>query len=404
MTQRLAANNSNEFLFDQYERTDLSGGRIAESAFEFFNRSAWRCAEVARTTLESWFANIPNEKRADLRARFRDDDRRHPTALLELVTHEILRSVAEGIQVEPDLGGGHPDFSASYLGTKFITECTVAQESDVRFGALRREQIVLDAINSIDAGDFRLMVEPISIGENQPSLSGLRNLLLTWLASLAPEGGTGFDCSGLSHGHKIWEWQGWKLRFEAILVNSLVGGGAIGGTISEAQCIVDDSIISRALKKKSERYRKPQAAYLIVMAQKASLGEPAVILDSLFGRERWIVGGVGVTVQPRQFDGFWGRPSQPRNRHVSAVLYKRRLTNAWDICRMTLASNDFTPLLPVPEWYLVHNPFADNPLPQGIFPFAVEYAWQFGKLVTFAPRNSLNDVLGLPDPWPGEDH
>ena len=309
MAQEIAVNDSKEFLFDRYERTDRSGGRISESTFEFFNRSAWRCAEVTRTTLESWFARVPNEKKSDLRRRFRGDNRRHPTALLELVTHEILRSVAEGVQVEPDLGGGRPDFSASYQREKFITECTIAQESDVRFGALRREQVVLDVINSIDAGPFRLVVQPISIGETQPSASGLRSFLLTWLASLAPAGTTGFDSSGISHGHKTWEWQGWKLRFEAILVDSSVDGGAIGIQIGRAKRVTGDAMISRSLAKKAERYRNPQMPYLVVVAQRQGLGEPTVVLDALFGPERWLWEGSAVSIQPRQFDGFFGVPA-----------------------------------------------------------------------------------------------
>ena len=404
MALELTGNDSKEFLFDRYERTDRSGGRIAEPTFEFFNRSAWRCAEVARATLESWFTNVPNEKKADLRARFRDDDRRHPTALLELVTHEILRSVAEGVQIEPDLRGGHPDFSASYRGTKFITECTIAQESDVRFGSLRREQVVLDAINSIDAGAFRLMVQPISIGDTQASASGLQNFLRPWLASLAPAGRTGSDRSGLSHGHTTWEWKGWKLRFEAILANSSVDGGAIGIQIGRAQRVTDDSIINRSLAKKAERYRNPHMPYLVVVAQRKGLGEPTAILGALFGPERWILESSGFSVQPRQFDGFFGAPSHPRNRHVSAVLYKRNLRDAWSICGQRLASDGDSPWHPVPEWYLVHNPASDLPLAEGMFPFATEFVWRRRALERIYPTRTLNDLLRLPDPWPGEEH
>lgn len=358
MAKEQTGKEPKEFLFDRYERTDRSGGRKAECAFEFLNRSAWRCAEIARYTLESWFTNVPDDKKADIRGRFMGDDGRHPSALLELVTHEILRSVARDVQVEPDLGGGHPDFSASHRGTKFLTECTIAQESDVEFGALRREQVVLEAVNSINAGAFRLMLQPLSIGGTQPSTSRLCNFLQRWLASLNQEVETSSERIGHSFGQNTWEWQGWKLRLDAILVNSPVNNRAIGVTISGAQPVVDDSIISRALKRKSERYSKPQAPYLVVVARRESLGEPAVILDVLFGPERWQFDfdRAEISVQPRQFDGFWGAPSRPRHRHVSAVLYKRNLKNVWDVCRQNLASNDFSPLRPVPEWYLVHNP------------------------------------------------
>ncbi len=402
MAQEIAVNDSKEFLFDRYERTNRSGGRIAESTFEFFNRSAWRCAEVTRTTLESWFARVPNEKKSDLRGRFRGDNRRHPTALLELVTHEILRSVAEDVQVEPELGGGHPDFSAACRSTRFITECTIAQESDVKFGALQRERVILDAINSLDAGHYTLMLRPLSIGDTQPSGPSVRKFLENWLISLG--GHCSSDQSGISLESKVWEWEGWRLHFEAIPIDSPVNGPAIGIKMDPWRRVKDVDIISRSLKKKAERYRNPKAPYLVALAQREALGEPTAILDALFGPERWSLGSMGFSVEPRQFDGFWGSPSQPRNRHVSAVLYKRSMKDAWSICGQRLASDDESPLHPVPEWYMIHNPFTEMPLPLRMLPFAVEYIWHHGKLEIISPANTLNEVLGLPNPWPGEEH
>lgn len=392
-------------LFDCYERTDRSGGRSTESAFEFFNRSAWRSAEIARNTLESWFSNIPQTKKADLRGRFRGDDRRHSTALLELATHEILRAVAEDVQVEPDICGGRPDFSAVYRDTRLIVECTVAQESDSKFGALQRERAVLDAINSIRPGPFRLKLEPRSVGESQPSLSKLQRFLETWLASLSPQSHSTSSQVGFPFEPTVWQWQDWVLHFEAIPLGSAVEGGTLGVTVSQAQHIVDDLIIARALKKKAEKYIHPQAPYLIVVAQRESLAEETVILDTLLGPENWLISRYDASIGPRQFDGFFGSRLRPRRRHVSAVLYKRSMRDAWSICgqRTTYDPYDSTPR-PVPEWHIVHNPFATVRLPQGMFPFATEHVWLSGNLTPINPMRTLNDVLGLPDPWPGEEH
>ncbi len=404
MNQEVTCNDSNVFLFDRYKRTDRSVGLQTESAFEFFNRSAWQCAEAARATLELWFANVPNEKKADLRGRFRGNDRRHPSALLELVTHEILRSVASDVQVEPHFHGGQPDFSAFYKDTKFVTECTVVQESDVKFGALQREKVVLDVIDSIDAGSFRLMVHPLSTGNAQPSGSALRGFLQNWLVSVNSLGQPISDRWERPLESTVWEWQDWKLRFDAIPMNSQVDGGAIGGRVSEPQSVVGDSAISRALKKKAEKYGNPGIPYLVVVAEKASLAEPTVIRDVLFGPKRWLPSDVELSVQPRQFYGFFGAPSQPRNQHVSAVLYKRSLRNAWDICGQMIGGHGDYQWQPIPEWYLLHNPFTNLPLPEGILPFATEFVWRSGKMELQKPTRTLNDVLGLPDPWPGEEH
>jgi hypothetical protein len=327
-------------LFDCYNRTNRSGGRRAETAFEFFNRSAWRSAEIARDTFESWFANLPHGKRADLRARFRGDDRSHSASLLELATHEILRATAENVRVEPDLGGGRPDFSAVYRGTEFIVECRVAQESDAEFGALQRENAVTDAINSIQAGPFRLMLEPISVGGGTPPLSRLRNHLEGWLTSLPRVGESAPRRNGLIGESTVWQWQDWLLRFEAIPIHSPTNGDAIGVTTKPVQAVTDNVIIGRALKKKAERYRPPQVPYLIVVARRESLAGAEIILDALLGPMSMVFGPNG-SIQTRTFDGLWGSPSNPRSRHVSAVLYKHRMRDAWSICSQTSATDYF---------------------------------------------------------------
>ena len=403
MAEIIEGNDPKHFLFDCYRRTDRSRGHRAETQFGFFNRSAWRCAEIGRETLETWFANLPIKKKADLRSRFRADDGQHSGALLELVTHEILRAVAKGVQVEPDLNGRSPDFSAIYGDTRFIVECTVAQESDEKFGSLKRENVVWDAINSFDASPFKLMVRPISVGAKQPPASMIRRFLEGWLASLTDDSGSESGRSGLHSMTKAWKWQGWELQFEAIPINPPANGGAIGVTIGRPQ-VVNDSRISRALNRKAERYSHPRVPYIIVVAETNRLPKESVILDALFGRERWLLNDFGFSFLTRAFNGFYGSSSKPRNQHVSAVLYKRSMENVWSICGYGTRYSENGVSFPVPDWHLVHNPAAKLPLLKGMFTFAAEYIWQSEKLTRIEPARTLNDVLGLPNPWPGEEH
>ena len=390
-------------LFDCYERADRLGGRSSEPAFDFFNRSAWRCAEIARASLESWFANIPQEKKADLRGRFRADDRRHASALLELATHEILRAVAQDVQVGPPFNGGHPDFSAVYRETSLIVECTVAQESDGEFGALQREKAVLDTVNSIQAGPFGLKLEPHSVGESPPPLGQLRRFLESWLKSLDQRKQLTSAESGVPFESRVWKWQDWELRFEVIPFDSPVEGDPLGIIQWPARTIVDNAPIARALDKKAEKYKHPQAPYLIVAAERETLEGPEVIFDALLGREKAIVGPVDV-ITTRAFDGLWGAPSHPKRRHVSAVLYRHKMRDAWSICSQIHATDYEGSWRWLPGWQLVHNPAADIPLPQGMFPFATELVWRSGLCSPIAATRTLNEVLGLPDPWPGEEH
>ena len=380
-------------LFDCYERTDRSGGRSTESAFEFFNRSAWRCAEITRAILESWFANIPQERKADLRGRFRADDRRHASALLELTTHEILRAVAKDVLVGPSFYGGHPDFSAIYRDTSLIVECTVAQESDVEFGTLQREKVVLDAVNSIQAGSFVLKLEPRLVGETQPPIGQLRSFLEDWLASLSRQVGSQAVVRGVPLDSREWKWQDWKLRFETIPFGSPAKGGPLGIIQRPLQSIVGKPTIGRALDKKAEKYKRLQTPYLIVAAERETLEGPEVIFDALLGREEEIIGTAGL-IQTRTFDGLWGAPSNPKRRHVSAVLYRHRMRDAWSICSQVYTTDSDGMQSVLPGWQLVHNPAADIPLPRGMFPFATEHVWHSGQSVAVDPTRTLNEVSG----------
>ena len=394
------------FLFDQYDRIDYLGGRQHESAFEFFNRSAWKSAGIARRELERWFARLPLVKRNDLRGKFRGDDRRHASALLELTTHEILRAVGKDIEIEPYLAGSHPDFSAVYGGKPFLAECTVAQERDVKFGVLQKERVVLDAIDSVTSDKFRIWVEPVTVGESQPPLSKLRTFLKEWLVTLVPGTLQVYTREASLLPSTEWRWKDWKLSFRAIpLINSVTTNHGIGIKMDHLRRVVDDSIIGRALKRKAEKYHRTELPYLIVVAQRESLGDSTVVLDALLGRQVWQVNDADTSIQSRRFDGFWGSPSQPRNRHVSAVLHKRTMRNAWSICGQGTAydSDDLVPRA-IPEWHMVHNPAAARPLPEGMFPFAVEYVWRSERLNQIKPTRTLNEILGLSDPWPGEEH
>ena len=392
-------------LFDFGQRTDFSGGRPTETMFQFFDRSAWQSAQCAREVLEAWFGRFPLDKRRDLQPRFRGDDRSHSTTLLELVTHELLGALCENVQVEPWVGGGAPDFSACYEGVKFIVECTVTQQSDREFGALQREKTILEAVNNIDSGPLQLIVEPRAIGDSQPSASRLRRELERWIEPLVDEATSPPELIGILLDSVLeWKWNDWEIHFRVVPVPT-PAEGAIGATVQPVKDIVDDNIITRALEKKAEDYRQPQMPYLVVLAQWDAVAEPSVILDVLFGPERWLWGNSRITTQPRQLDGFWGSKSKPRKRHVSTVLYKRSMKDAWSICGERIACDpDTRQVQSVPEWYVVHNPFADKPLPQGLFSFALEYATEMGRMVKVEPTCTVNEILGLPDPWPGEEH
>ena len=338
-----------------------------------------------------------------MRSRFRADDRSHASVLLELATHEILRAVAKDVQVGPNINGGQPDFSAIYGDTRLIVECTIAHGSDKKFGALQREKVVLDTINSIQAGPFGLKLEPRSVGETQPPIGQLRSFLENWLASLTRIVDFQAVTIGIPLDTRKWKWQDWELRFEAIPFDSPVEGGSLGIIQWPMQTIVGKATIGRALDKKAEKYRHPQVPYLIVASERETIEGPEVIFDALLGRTKVIIGPAG-SIQTRTFDGLWGAPSNPKRCHVSAVLYRHKMRDAWSLCSRIHTTDNNGSMCWLSGWQLVHNPAADMPLPRGMFPFATEHVWDSGQCVSIGATSTLNEVLGLRNPWPGEEH
>ena len=323
-------------IFDDLERTGLNQERYSYSSFESLNRSAGKSAGFLRGTLEDWFTRIPLGKRKDLRQRLRGDDREHSGALLELLTHELLLNCCHDVVVEPNISGGTPDFSAIHGRTGLIVECTVAQESDKVFGALKREREVLDVIDAVDTGSYRLMVEPRRVGSQSPRRALLKRHLEEQLASAIAHAAVANNLAGLvqiMQEHPIiWKWQDWELHFGVIEIEKNSQGGAIGGRYTRLRRVVDDTIIARALDRKAEAYRQLGMPYLVVVAQREGLGNEEDLKNALFGREQWLLDeSTGDVTAHRPFNGFFGSPENPRRTHVSAVLFKRTLRNAWDI-------------------------------------------------------------------------
>ena len=393
-------------LFDNIIRTAQTSGRYSTSSFDFINESPWKSASDARRTLEGWFTRIPADKQKDLRERFRGDDREHSGALLELLSHEILSKFCNQVVVGPKTIEGAPDFSALYGNTPLIAECTVTQESDKEFGALRRERTVLDVIDSVNAGPYTLLVEPKRVGTNQPSGSQLRRYIETQLRGLGTDRGSGTDSPGQMLEHPIiWQWQDWKLRFRVIIKAGNSGTRALGGRQGNAQWVVDDKMMNRALEGKSEAYKQLHMPFLVIVTLREGMGNEESLMDALLGPEQVLLPGVPgqQAILHRTLNGFFGSPKKPRNRHVSAVLYKWRLPDAWSIRNQRMAydpdtNSGFHP----PDWTLVHHPAASYRLPEGMFPFATELVWHSETPTRINPSTTLNTVLGLPDWWPGE--
>ena len=372
--------NENEILaevclFDCLKRTHMGYADHDETHFSFLNRSARGNVTDVRKTLESWYLRLPPEKRKDISGRFREDDRQHHGALLELVIHEILCAVGADVEVEPDFLGKAPDFAAKLNGGTVLVECTVTQESDKEFNATRRKDVVKEIVDSIETRNYFLDWEEPKVGNRSLPARLLRKRLETWIASLDPNEQT------QPHSF-LWCHEGWEFRFQTSRgrPDELVGTGSRAiGTQIRVEAVGDDFQLSKSLEKKAKKYRNVTSPYLIVVGAGTWFSHTGAISHAVFGRN--------VLRDP---ESFLGSPSKPRNCHVSAVLYKplNPHTSVWGLCH------------PEMPWEIVHNPWASTPLQRGMFEFATEWVAESEKLFKIEPTRTLNDVLELPDPWP----
>jgi len=396
-SQVTAVASTQTSLFDVGKRTYKGFQDRDESCYSFLNRSEWESVETVRKTLDNWFFELPEGKRKDIWSRFRSDDRQHQGALLELAAHQLFRSICTAVQVDPSFNNLTPDFAATYEGTKFVVECTVAQETDDEFNATQREARIKQAIDSVDTGRFLLSWELLSAGEKQPPTGVLCGKIKRWVDSLdADEEMLRFE-RGRRTNSMEWRQDGWEIHFEAIPVYSCASKGsdkrAVGVEFGDGGWRQDDARLKKALRKKAEKYRHLELPFLVVLSTANVYAYGKDLFEALLGHTVLVP-----YVQPHkaelnfqqrhEFDGLFGSPTTPRNRHLSAILFKPRI-GVWTLC----GYDD--------PWLLIHHPWAEYPLPPRMFPFATEWIPESGDFVKVGPTVTLSAVLGLADPWPG---
>jgi len=390
-------------LFDDGSRNPEFRRSYTTPSFNDINLSPDQSAAEARKVLDNWFARIPATKKADIRGRFRGDDRQHSGALLELLMHELTWQLCDWVRIDPNVDGTTPDFLAGYRGAEFFVECTVAQGSDRVFGALRRERDVLDIVEQVNAGFYGLFLEPQRIGTSTVPRKNLKGFLEQKLATLDEYAPVHDNPVGTFRSEVIaWEWEDWLLYFRPVVVGNRSGKQTVVGQHKGPYIVEDAGVLQRSLEKKADAYPHLDRPYLVVVTQRDGIGNDDDLLSALLGDKIIALSPIlGTWDTERSFDGLFGPPSNPRNSHVSGVLYKRNLRSAWAIQNQwTQYDSNTRQAYKESDWTLVHHPTAKYPLPLGIFPFATEYIWELGDTKPIPATQTVNDVLGLPNPWP----
>ncbi len=305
--------------------------------------------------------------------------------------------------MEPDLNGLTPDFEATVDGIRVFFECTVVQSSGSNLSADKNEAIIKKSINSIDTGRFRLWIEFRSHGPKSPPTKPLKKCIKSWVDALDPDVEILRIKQGGTLEEQEWQCEGWKIHIKAVPLNTGSTKGkdhrSIGVEFSTGILDTDQRIL-HALDKKSSKYKISNQPYVLVLSHNLKRANIELsdmwensVMDALFGHRQYVIPrDCHLSVTPGReepsFDGFFGSPEKPENRRVSAILFKRELTLT------NPSTGDSEDRLP--PWVLYHHPWAECPLPRGLFPFAADVD------VTKTPHivdsiYTLKELLGLPD-------
>lgn len=356
-----------------------------EPIFRFLDTSAWPSVERVRDFWEDWFAKYDGAKQKGLAARFQSfDDHAHLSAFLELFTFAILSRGGYRPGVEPPAGRFALEFLAKTLDSQdFYVECTATGQRAEEVGADAREAEILDAIEKVPTGRLLFGVKFDKQGKEMPSLRDLRNWLQEWLQSLEDEE----DLESV--GHAEWSDRGWVIAFTALApvdeAQDEGGIGFIGPAVSDS----DEHLrLRRAIDRKASKYGTLGAPLLIV-TNSTQYQTDRDLMTALLGDIQWRIDFAANDVtEARLPNGVLFDTSGARNVGMSCVMHGsfRVLSFADEARSLTL----------------VHHPYAQNPLPRGLFPFCEERHFddQSGEMVVTPPSTTLAGFFDLPSGWP----
>lgn len=188
------ATASLDTLFDDYERTDHSPALFSESSYSYLNRAAGERFSKIRALLEDWFAQYPDEHKAEFRARFTIGDLldrgQFVGAWWELYIFSLYRHLGDLIEVHPDLEGvdTKPDFLVKLGSDSMYVECTASTATDAQFSSNPGVgAAIFDAINQIADGNFFVGLRFKQEGKQQPRRREIVAGIGNWLKQLNPD-------------------------------------------------------------------------------------------------------------------------------------------------------------------------------------------------------------------------
>lgn len=383
-------------VFDNFQRTDCSPMKNAESDYSFYNRSARPEMEKVRNIIEQSLKYYPKSEADELISRIKSGDDVHfRSAVFELFLHEALRRKGFSLSPHPELSNGstsRPDFLVTDPdGECFYLEAVLATENnELDKGGEARKGVVLDTLSKSPHENFMIAIDDEGSPNSPPSGKNLKKKIHQWLDALDPdELIEQIEESGLDSLTALkWNHDGWYLQIRPIPLKierrgkstNLVGIGGIGGGWVDAWSPIRD-----AIKFKGGKYGELDKPLVVAVNLDRFHLDRIDEMQALFGQEQFVF-TVNSDAEPemqRAPNGAWYGKGGPQYTRVSA---------AWifnDLHASSLAARSSTIYL---------NPWGELAVPESLRCFPSASA-KGGKM-EWKEGLSFREIFDLYDGWP----
>ncbi|WP_316751512.1 hypothetical protein [Pedobacter gandavensis] len=343
-------------LFDQKERSLQGSADYNSDPYEYYNDSARTDVGIVRETIESWFKMYPDEEKDEMIARFKvsfDD------TFFELYIYTLFSAMGYKLSVHPEIPDTlkRPDFKAEkgtemfYIEVKHISMLSQTEKSQKR-----RENVLLDGMNKIDASNFLLNLKKITFkDQSQPSNKMIIKFFNEAIGKIDPDEyekellRVGFG------GMPSITYEDEKVKIELSLFVKVehkrgIQSRSIGSHPFQTQWGNDSATIKSALGTKGSRYGKFNAPYIICLNKQSISLDILELQESLYGSMEY-----SWSTNPENRDeklrlsgnGFFGSSKNKKFTRVSGVY----LTNANTANLVSTGDHAFR-----------HNQFAEFPI------------------------------------------
>ncbi|MBI2560715.1 MAG: hypothetical protein HYW14_06250 [Planctomycetes bacterium] len=309
--------------------------------------------EVLRAQIEKWFQNLPEDQKADMYGRLRSlDDEQHLSAFYELLFHQYCLEEGWSIQKHPSINKQNPDFlvEVTNQGSFFLEVITLMEKEGSRQNK-KRVNGLLRKFDAINKTNFHLTVQFMKCPDENIKYKALARNVENWLRTLEQE----------ENAHKIEINEfGFNGSISAFYSEDKTPSGYIS-PVENGNTMVDQVKTAISEKVKKYKFTKTSNKPFVIAICSSSIFSPDkwAIETALFGYEVISLEKTTLKLKKvyRDYSGLLtpnpGLGGQSRNTRISAVIF---CTTVWDKEKP-------------PQYYMrvYHNPWAETPLPFGIF-------------------------------------